>query len=155
MSDNEDNVGETETETNAEETETEQNPEQKEVSEEFKEMVVNYVTLDDEIREKMAELKELKDERKQYEQFILDYLEEIDEKAINITGGKLRRNISNSKSPLKQDLIEEALFDLTNNKDQANQMTKYILNKRPIVQRVNLKRTMARKKKKAPANNVI
>ena len=49
----------------------------KDITEEFKEVVVNYVKTDDEIRKKTNEIKELKDEKKEYETFILEYIDKI------------------------------------------------------------------------------
>ena len=43
----------------------------KEVTEEFVEVVKNWVKIDDDIRKKNQEIKELKDERKEFETFII------------------------------------------------------------------------------------
>ncbi len=128
-------------------TETETDTISKKVTKEFQEMVVNWVTIDDEVRELQAKMKELKEEKKQYEGFILEFLESVDEKMIQISDGNLRRNVSKTKGPLKPELIQTALTDLTKNKDTAMQMTKYIMEKRPVTERINLKRTSFRKKK--------
>ena len=47
------------------------------------------------------------------------------------------------KGPLKT-LIEKALTEITNDGTKAKAMTEHILNSRPIVERVNLKRTRNR-----------
>ena len=69
----------------------------KEVTEEFVEVVKNWVKIDDEIRKKNQEVKELKDERKEFEIFIIEYMDKINENVINISDGKLRKNKSASK----------------------------------------------------------
>ena len=71
---------------------------------------------------------------------------DINELCINITGGKLRKNKSKTKTGLKPELIQSAIYDLTKDSAKAVQMTKYIMDKRPVVERVNLKRTLNRKK---------
>jgi hypothetical protein len=119
----------------------------KEVTEEFVEVVKNWVKIDDEIRKKNIEVKELKDERKEFEAFIIEYMDKINENVINISDGKLRKNKSASKGSLKQDSIQNALLDITQDNSKAMQMTKYIMDSRPIVERVNLKRTKKRGKK--------
>lgn len=119
----------------------------KEVTEEFVEVVKNWVKIDDEIRKKNQEVKELKDERKEFETFILEYMDKINENVINISDGKLRKNKSSSKGSLKQDSIQNALLDITHDSSKAMQMTKYIMDSRPVVERVNLKRTKKRGKK--------
>jgi hypothetical protein len=116
----------------------------KSVTTEFKDLVITWVEIDDNIRKLNAQLKELKDDKKQYEQSVLQYLESIGENVIDISDGKLRRNVSKTKGALKQELIQSALTDCTNDPDKAVQMTNYIMNKRPIVERINLKRTKNR-----------
>jgi chromosome segregation ATPase len=50
----------------------------KPISSEFKDLVVTWVEIDDNIRKLNAQLKEYKDEKKQYEQAVLEYLEKIE-----------------------------------------------------------------------------
>jgi len=121
----------------------------KEVTEEFIEVVKNWVLIDDNIRKKNQEIKELKDERKEYEVFILEYMDNINESVIDISDGKLRKNKSNTKGSLKQESIQNALLDITKDTGKAMEMTKYIMDSRPNTERVNLKRT----KKRGPRKN--
>ena len=108
------------------------------ITEEFVEVVKNWVKIDDEIRKRNAEIKELKTEKKEFENFILQYMGQINENVINISDGKLRLNKSKTKGPLKQESIQKALFDITQDSNKAVQMTKYILDSRPVTERVNL-----------------
>lgn len=124
-----------------------------EVTEEFVEVVKSWVTIDDEIRKKTAEIKELKNERKEFETFILEYMGKINENVISISDGKLRRNKSNTKGGLKQETIQSALLDITQDTSKAMEMTKYIMENRPTTERVNLKRTKNRASKKKKSNN--
>ena len=133
----------------------EEEEKQKKITEEFVEFVKSWVKLDDEIREYQDKIKELKKEKKEYETFVLEYMDKIGEKSINITGGKLRQNKSQTKIGLKQDVIQGALYDLTKDSAKSVQMTKYIMDKRPTVERINLKRTRNRKKKTKKKNNDI
>jgi len=112
----------------------------------FKELVCEWVKLDDIIRVKNTELKEIKNDKKSIEEYILECMDKIDEGVIDISDGKLRLNKTKTKSTLKQSYIQEALTELTKDNIQAESMTKYILEKRPVVERVNLKRTFNRKK---------
>ena len=118
------------------------------ITEEFVEIVKNWVKIDDEIREKNNQIKELKDEKKEYETFILEFMQSNHENVINISDGKLRVNKSTTKAALKQESIQSSLFDLTRDPNKALQMTKYILDNRPLAERVNLKRTKNRPSKK-------
>jgi len=121
----------------------------KEVTEEFIEVVKNWVLIDDNIRKKNQEIKELKDERKEYEVFILEYMDNINESVIDISDGKLRKNKSNTKGSLKQESIQNALLDITKDTGKAMEMTKYIMDSQQNTERVNLKRT----KKRGPRKN--
>ena len=120
----------------------------KDITEEFVEVVKSWVKLDDEIKKRNDEIKEFKTERKEYEIFILEYMDKINENVINISDGKLRKNKSSTKPPLKQEFIQNALLDITNDSVKAMEITKYILYNRPKTERVNLKRTRNRVKKK-------
>jgi len=124
-----------------------------EITEEFVEVVKSWVTIDDEIRKKLIEIKELKDERKEFETFILEYMDKINESVIDISDGKLRKNKSNTKGGLKQESIQTALLDITKDTNKAMEMTKYIMDNRPTTERVNLKRTKNRGSRKKKANN--
>ena len=127
---------------------TDSEEKQKQITEEFVEMVKSWVKIDDEIRSYQSKIKDLKKEKKEYEEFVLEYMESIGEKVINITGGKLRQNRSKTKAGLKKEYIQNAIYQLTNDSAKSIQMTKYILDNRPTVERVNLKRTSVRKNKK-------
>ena len=127
----------------------------KEVTEEFIEVVKNWVLIDDNIRKKNQEIKELKDERKEYEVFILEYMDNINESVIDISDGKLRKNKSNTKGSLKQESIQNALLDITKDTGKAMEMTKYIMDSRPNTERVNLKRTKKRGPRKNDTNKNI
>jgi hypothetical protein len=120
---------------------------QKQITEEFIEVVKNWVKLDDEIRDYTSKIKDLKNERKEFEDFILEYMEGINENVIEITGGKLRRNKSQTKTPLKEESIQTALFEITKDNVKSMEMTKHIMENRASVERVNLKRTRLRKSK--------
>ena len=120
----------------------------KDITEEFVEVVKSWVKLDDEIKKRNEEIKEFKTEKKEYEIFILEYMDKINESVINISDGKLRRNKSSTKPPLKQEFIQNALLDITKDSVKAMEITKYILDNRPTTERINLKRTRNRVKKK-------
>lgn len=123
------------------------NDEKAKVSKEFAEHVVQWVKIDDALREIRNKSKELTTEKKEHESFILEYLEKINEKAISISDGNIRRNISKTKVPLKKETIYESLKDITKDAGKAQQMTEHIINNRPEQQRVNLKRTKLRGEK--------
>ena len=86
-------------------------------------------------------------EKKNYEEFILNFLETVDEKSVGIADGKLTRSVSQCKAPLKKENIHKALVEITGDSNKALQMTEHIIKSRGTTERVNLKRTKNRKKK--------
>lgn len=117
---------------------------QKKVTREFRDKVIKWIEIDDSIRELRAKTKELTTEKKQYEEYILSYMDQIEEKCFNIKDGKLRKNVSKTKGPLKKQIIHQALVEIVGDSNKATAMTEHIINSRPTVERVNLKRTKNR-----------
>jgi hypothetical protein len=110
--------------------------------------VITWVKLDDQIRENRAQTKILLDEKKKFEQFILNFLENTNEKVLEISDGRLRRNVSKTKAPLKKETIFNSLKEITKDEEKSLKLTEYIINNRAMVERINLKRTRNRGSKK-------
>lgn len=119
----------------------------KHITDEFKKMVANWINKDDEINEINKELKILKDDKKELETEILNYMEQIELGTLDIGDGKLRKSVSKTKGALKHDIIQDSLVKIFKDVQKAHNTTKFILDNRPITERVRLKRTHCRKKK--------
>lgn len=119
-------------------------PEKKKVSPEFIQSVKKYLDVDDKLREIKEKTKLLNDEKKQKEEFILNYLQTIDEKVIDVADGKLRRNISKTQAPLKKEMIQKSLTEIIGDSVKATAITEQIIKSRPMIERVTLKRTKNR-----------
>lgn len=111
------------------------------ITKEFGENVIKYVKYDDLIKKREQEIKELKEKRKPCEQYIIEYLDKIGENTIDITNGKLKKNKSETKVPLKQEIIKEAITARIADPKIADEIMKLMDEKRPTQVRVNLKRT--------------
>lgn len=118
------------------------------VSKEFEENVIKYVKYDNQIRKKTQEIKELKSQRKPCEDFILEYLDKIGQNTIDITGGKLRRNKSETKTSINSDVIKKSLQEKISNPKDVEDILKIMEKNRPLRTSINLKRTSEREKKK-------
>ena len=114
------------------------------VSNEFIQNVKKWLEIDDTIKEIRTKTKLLTSEKKDKEQYILDYLQSIDEKIIDVPNGKLRKNVSKTQAPFKKETIQQALVEITGDINKATAMTEHIIKSRPIVQRITLKRTKNR-----------
>ena len=114
----------------------------------FRKAVKKYVYYDDLIREKNKELKELKEKKKPYEETAKEYMEELKLKSIGVTGGKIHKNKSKTKTPLTLSGIREKLKkNIPDNDDLINTIIADLRDNRAKVTRVNLKRTFTKKKK--------
>lgn len=118
----------------------------KQISAEFVQAVKKYLEVDDKLREIKDRTKKLNTEKKEKQEYIINYLTSIEESIIDVVDGKLKKTITKSQAPLKKELIHKALTDITGDSVKAQSMTETIINSRPTVERVNLKRT----KNKAP-----
>jgi len=128
-------------------SDSESNNVQQKVTKTFRNNVLQWIDIDDKIRNIRSKVKDLTTEKKQFEEYILNYLSQVDEESIAIKDGKLSKNVSKSKAPLKKETIYQSLVQLIGDTTKANTMTEHIINSRPEVQRVNLKRTKIRAKK--------
>jgi hypothetical protein len=118
------------------------------MDQEFVQIVVKFLKLDSRIKETVNSLKELKSERKQYEEAILNLMSKNNQEILNISsGGSLRKSVSKTKGALKQDYITQVLTEFTKNKNEAMVITEQLMNNRPLNERTYLKRTNPRKDK--------
>jgi hypothetical protein len=125
------------------------------VSKEFQENVIKFVTLDNLTRRKDLEAKEIKQQRKPCEDFVLKYLSTLEENAVDITGGHLRVNKSEQKMPVTKDMIKDAIKKKVANPEVVEAILKDIEESRPKKTRVNLKRTYNRGKRVVPSVNSV
>ncbi len=135
-------------------SDSENKGEKKKISKEFVESVKRYLEVDDKLKEIKEKTKNLNTEKKQKEEFILNYLQTIDEKVIDVADGKLRRNICKTQAPLKKETIQKALIDIVGDANKATAITEQIIKSRPTVERVTLKRTKNRIKEAMDDKNI-
>lgn len=128
-------------------SESENSDVQQKVTKQFRDSVIKFLDIDDSIREYRKKVKELTKDKKDLEENILNFLDTVEEKSVVVRDGKLIKNVSKTKAPLKKESIHKAIFEITQDNNKAASMTDHILNSRPTVERVNLKRTKNRKKK--------
>lgn len=128
------------------ESETQQDVQHK-VTRAFRDNVLRWVEIDDDIRSIRAKVKELNDEKKQYEENIISYLNKVDEESIVIKDGKLSKSVSKSQAPLKKENIHKSITELVGDSTKAMAITEHILNNRETTQKIRLSRTKNREKK--------
>ena len=120
------------------------------ITDEFKQSVIKYIKIDDIIRQRQEDIKELNEQKKPYEEFILRYLDKVEQNMVEFQGSKLRKNQSETKMPIKMDIIKEAIFEGIKNEPQSDegkckqlveQIVELMETKREKKVRVNVKRT--------------
>jgi len=113
-----------------------------EVSKEFQENVIKFVNIDDIIKKKEDELKILKKESKPHEEFVLNYLANLKEQKVDITGGCLKVNKSETKAALKSDHIKNVISKKFDNIDIVNSIIKEIEDSRQVTTKLKLNRSI-------------
>lgn len=102
--------------------------------------IKHWVQIDDKVRKLKEEIKELNDEKKEHEEVVLTELSKMDEQVINISDGKLRRNITKTQAPLKKEEIQKTIYEFTKNEQKTFEIIEKIMTSRQVTEKVNLKR---------------
>jgi hypothetical protein len=88
-----------------------------EINDEFKETIIKYIKCDDMIIEKNSELKELREKKKIFEQYILKFLIEKDQNIINVGDDKIKRIDVKTRTtvPIKVEMLKEIISEVFEN----------------------------------------
>lgn len=121
------------------------------MSKEFDMKVKKYVEIDNQLRKLNEQVKTLKDGKKSYEEYIIKELGATGVKMIEIKngegeGGKLKLNKSETKAPIKKDLIKTALNDKVKDFDKVEEIVNMIEELRQTKTNMRLKRTFKKDK---------
>jgi hypothetical protein len=114
------------------------------VTEEFKQKIIAWVKIDDDLKKIRETVKEIMDEKKQHEEYILAFMENMEQKEIAITDGKLSRQVTKTPEPLNKVHIQKALLEVVKDEGKTKALTEHILNSRKTKEKVALKRTKIR-----------
>jgi hypothetical protein len=135
---------------------------EKRIKTQFAENVIKYLKTDDIIKEKQKEhrimMKNLKEKKKKSEDYILNYLEKMEETFVNIgTSSKLVKNKTETKSTIKVNNIKDGIIEglkagkIIENLNGDSEIIKKILDlidsKRIVKTKTYLKRTSVGKKR--------
>ena len=117
-----------------------ENEEKKQVSNKFVNSIKHWVAIDDKMRKLKDELKNLGNEKKEYEKSVIEELDKMDEKVISISDGKIRKNVTKTQTPLKKEHIQKTIFDFTKDEVKTFELLDVMMKSRQTVEKVNLKR---------------
>lgn len=113
-------------------------------NEEMKNMIKSWVDADEKISALNKALKDLKDEQKQYENFIIDYMEENHNIEVSSGGSRIKKAVSKSRAGFNEKVIIAGLTEITKGDEtKAKDITKIISQKREMKEKTYLK--MAKK----------
>lgn len=106
----------------------------------YKEMVKSWLETDEKISKLTTTLKELKDEKKQYENYIIDYMEENHNVEVSVPEGKIKKAMLKSKGGFNEKVIITGLAEITKDETKAKDITKVISQKRENKEKIYLKK---------------
>lgn len=100
----------------------------------FEETVINWVALDDAIKIKTTELKQLRDDKRDTQTVILDHIttNNLSHKTIQISDGILKFQNCKVTAPLTFKFITQCLNECISDEEQVKQLVNYIRQKRNI-----------------------
>ena len=110
--------------------------------EELKELIFNWLDLDEKAKKISDEMKDLKLEKKQYETYILGFMDKANKKVIktNDNSFTLRKDIKETKGSLKEEHILKTLSKILSNSEQAYKITQQIIEELPSKEVISLKK---------------
>jgi hypothetical protein len=113
-------------------------------NEEIKTMIKSWIDADEKISALNKALKDLKDEQKQYENFIIDYMEENHNIEVSSGVNRIKKAVSKSRAGFNEKVIIAGLTEITKGDEtKAKDITKIISQKREMKEKTYLK--MAKK----------
>ena len=110
-------------------------------ADEYKNMIKSWLDADEKINSLTKALKDLKDEKKQFENYIIDYMEEHNNiLEISILDGKIKKSILKSKGGINEKVISAGLSEVTKDATKVKDIIKVICQKREIKEKTFLKK---------------
>lgn len=120
----------------------------------LKEHVKAYMKIDDVMREKREELKELNEKKLEHEEYIVKYLEKEKKDKIETADGDIIYKQTSTKTPIKEAIIEKAIVTkmktvgTTQQKDGYAKLAHDILEEVDGMREVKVRNNIKRQKKK-------
>ena len=113
----------------------------------LKNVVKEYLDIDNEISTLQKAIKERKEKKEKLSKVILGTMRTQDIQQMNINNEKLVYQVTQYKTPLTKPYLNNVLNDYFHNEDKAQNVLSHILENRGRVEKVKLKRVGDKKKK--------
>ena len=114
----------------------------------LKTLILEWLALDDNIKSYRDTIKDMTEEKKQFESQILDLMNTLKQETILTDKGSITRNVKTSKGSLIPELIKNTLTDILKCSETADTYTNQLLEKRVPKESINLKRQDIKSNKK-------
>jgi predicted transcriptional regulator len=114
--------------------------------EELKELIKNWLDLDEKAKILSDEMKDLKMEKKQYETYILGFMDKTNKDVIKTNDSTLRKDVKETKGSPKEEHILKTLTKILENAEQAYKITQQIIEEIPSKEVISLKKDKGEKK---------
>lgn len=112
----------------------------------LKQIVKEYLDIDNEIATLQKALKERKDKKEKLSKLILGTMKNQDIQQMNINNEKLVYQVTQYKTPLTKPYLNTVLSDFFKSEDKAQNVVEHILGNRTRVEKIKLKRVGEKKK---------
>lgn len=112
---------------------------------EFKKVVQQWLSLDDDIRKLKQAEKEINDAKKALTPAILEFMAKNQIEDCGSSNGKLKYSVSIYKKPLSKEYLINKLGTFLNNQKKGEELTGYLLENREVEQKINLRRVISKK----------
>lgn len=123
--------------------------EEKHDPEKLKTVIKMFLFVDEEFATMAAKMKDLRDEKKQYEEYILTYMEDTQKNEIIAEKGvKLNKKVTMNKAKPKEEDVYNVLKEVFKDEDVAQKVTEKIYDSMPDVEDIKLKKDDPEKKGK-------
>jgi len=106
-----------------------------------KSMVKRWISLDKEMHDLNERVKNIKDEKKQFEDKILLFMNKTDQNEIIIKNGKISKKEKELKETINEEYIKKCLSQTLQDADTVNAITKLIVDGRTIKKSQSLEKT--------------
>jgi hypothetical protein len=112
----------------------------------LKQIVKEYLDIDNEIATLQKALKERKEKKEKISKLILGTMKNQDIQQMNINNEKLVYQVTQYKTPLTKPYLNTVLSEFFKSEDKAQNVVEHILGNRTRVEKVKLKRVGEKKK---------
>lgn len=118
----------------------------------FQNAVKAYVECDNDIKDLNTKKKELADEKKQLEEYMIEYMTKNKHEEILISDGTLHLAITKTKGALKKEYVQDRIQRYTDT-SKAITITEDIFENRPITEKAKITRKGKKKERKKKKKN--